>query len=198
MDEDLTSLDPHVVKKTAEETDGEFVRFESTIHPALNADEIETTLSHKRWGIDFPSQHLHPKQKERIAIVSGTLQVSIEGDERTLTEGEEITIPPNTTHRHWNATSHPVRVVWERHPPFRTKEWAESAYVIAQAGHADEEGTPHWLQLAVLVDEYPDESAYLPVLPVGIQKLLFSLLAPIGSLVGYEATHSRNDSATPQ
>ncbi|MFB6073509.1 MAG: cupin domain-containing protein [Haloarculaceae archaeon] len=193
MSDDLASVDPHVVRKGAKETGGDFVRFESTMHPALDADDGDVDLPYNRWGIDFTARHVHPKQKERIEVVSGELQVTLADEKRTLTKGDDVTIPANTPHRHWNATARPVRVVWERHPPFQTEEWVESVYAHAQAGKTDEEGTPGWLQQAVFVDAYPNESPYLTSIPVRLQKLLFSILAPVGRLVGAKATYSREE-----
>jgi hypothetical protein len=42
----------------------------------------------------------------------------------------------------------PIRVVWERHPAFRTEAWAESVDALAQAGKTDDEGVPSPLQIA--------------------------------------------------
>lgn len=113
---------------------------ESTIHPALDADGPPAALPFNRWGIDFQDQHVHPKQTERIEVRSGELQVSVDGDERTLSAGEDVEIPQTTPHRHYTETAEPVRVVWQRSPALRTAEWAKS--VSAQTGAVDEQGTP--------------------------------------------------------
>ncbi|WP_435064861.1 hypothetical protein [Halobaculum sp. EA56] len=78
----------------------------------------------------------------------------------------------------------------------RTEEWAESVYALAQAGKTNEEGAPGLLQSAVIFDEYPDTSVYLTVAPVFVQQAVSSALAPIGRLLGYEATHSRTAGAS--
>ncbi|MFB6119570.1 MAG: cupin domain-containing protein [Halobacteriaceae archaeon] len=192
MTDDLASVNPHVVRQSAAETGGEFVRFESTVHPARDAANA-TELPHERWGIDFAGAHVHPDQTERIEVVAGEIEVRVDGAAETLRVGEEATIPKNTAHRHWNATGDPARVIWERSPPYRTEEWAESVYALAQVGHADAEGTPKWLQLLVLFDEYPDASAYLAGVPASVQRLLALALAPLGRRLGYKGTYHRED-----
>ena len=189
----LTDRNPHVVLQGPAETDGELVRFESTMYPAPEADGNATDLSHERWGLDNDFEHVHPEQEERWEVRSGELRVTFEGTEQTLTEGEEITLPADVPHRHWNPTDEPIRVVWERRPAFETAEWAESVYALAQAGKTDEDGVPSVLQSVVIFDEYSTENPYFATVPVSVQKVAASLLAPVGRLVGYEPTHSRED-----
>lgn len=57
---------------------------------------------------------------------------------------------------------------------------------LAQAGETDADGRPPFLQFAVLQDAYPGH-AYMTNLPVGLQKALFAMLAPIGRQMGYTA-----------
>jgi len=186
----LAEANSHVVPKRAAETDGEFVRFESTMYPASDADGV--TLPHERWGLDNDFEHVHPEQAERWEVRSGELRVAFDGTERTLTEGEDVTLPAGVPHRHWNPTDGPIRVVRERRPAFRTEEWAESVYALAQAGETDD-GVPGPLQSLVLLDEYSTENPYFASVPVVVQKAAASLLSPLGRLAGYEAAHSRSD-----
>ena len=186
----LTDRNPHVVLQGPAETDGDLVRFESTMYPAPEADGNATDLSHERWGLDNDFEHVHPEQEERWEVRSGELRVTFEGTEQTLTEGEEITLPADVPHRHWNPTDEPIRVVWERRPAFETAEWAESVYALAQAGKTDEEGVPNGLQVAVWIDEYPRETAYPTVAPVALQRATSRILAPIGRALGMKAAYS--------
>lgn len=188
---DFSAVNPHVVRKGAAETDGEFVRFESTMYPA--ADAPNPDLPHERWSLDYEFEHVHPEQAERWEVLSGELRVAVDVEARTLTEGETATLPAGVPHRHDNPTDRPIRVVWERRPAFEDAEWAESLYALAQEGAVDQEGVPGPLQLAVITDAYPDESVYSAAVPVGVQKLAFSALAAVGRLAGYEATHERGE-----
>lgn len=190
--QDSSTADPFVVRKSTEETGGEFVRFEATLYPHPGKSASRVDLPHERWGLDNDFEHVNPSQDERFEVLSGKLRVVFDGEERTLTDGDEVTIPANVPHRHWNPTGDPARVIWERRPANRTEEWAESVYALAQAGKTDEDGVPGLLQLAVILDEYPDDT-YPTTMPVGVQKALASILAPLGRAAGYEATHSREE-----
>lgn len=189
--QDIADADPHVVRKSADETGGEFVRFESTMYPASAEGPSDTDLAHEPWGLDNDFEHVHTEQEERLAVVSGELRVVLPGEERTLTEGETVEIPRNTPHRHFNPTDRPTRLTWERRPALRTEEWAETVYAIAQAGETDEDGVPGPLQAAVILDEYAAENPYFASVPVGLQRVLASAVAPIGRLAGVEASRSR-------
>jgi len=188
---DWDDAEPFVVRAGAEETDGEYARFESTMYP--DGPPSESDLAHEPWGLDNDFEHVHPDQEERWAVVSGELRVEVDGEERTLTEGEEVTLPRAVPHRHWNPTDRPIRVVWERRPAHRTAEWAESVYALAQAGVTDAEGVPSLLQVAVWIDAYSAETAYPTVLPVAVQRTLAAMVAPLGRLFGLQATYERTD-----
>lgn len=190
----LADVDPHVVQQTPGETDGEFVRFESTLYP-VEGERAGTDLTHEPWSLDYAVEHLHPDQRERWEVLEGELRVEWDDQERTLTEGEEVWLPADTAHRHFNPADEPARIVWERHPAYRDDEWAESLFALAQAGEVDEDGVPDPLQLAVITDEYEHESVYLSGVPVGLQKVGFSVLAAVGRAAGYEARHTRADVA---
>lgn len=189
---DLTKRDPFEFTKRPEETDGEFLRFEATVHPSAETTGTNESLSHRRFLMDNPDEHIHPRQEEYVEVLSGEYGVAIDGTEHSLTEGEEITLPKNTPHRHWNPTRKPVRVAHEHRPPLQSEAFGEVLYTLAQAGKTDEKGIPNPLQFAVIMDEYAGH-AYTTDLPIGLQKALFRVLGPIGRLAGYEAGYTRED-----
>lgn len=190
-DRDLTDTNPHLVRASASETDGEFVRFESTMYPQDVSEAPD--LPHEPWGLDNDFEHVHPDQTERWEVLVGELRIEVDGEERTLTAGEDATLPADVAHRHWNPTDEPIRVVWERRPAFDDEEWAESVFALAQTGAADEDGVPGPLQIAVWIDTYPGATAYPALLPPGVQRAVASLVAPLGRALGVEATYTRED-----
>lgn len=182
--QDITDLDPCQVTKS--DTAGEYVRFEVTVHPALDADAAEVDLEHERFLIDNPDEHVHPHQKEVIEVFTGEYAVELEGTEHRLTAGEEITVPTNTPHRHWNPTAEPTRVAHEHHPALNSAEHVETMYELAQAGETNEKGIPNPLRFAVVNKAYPGV-VYTTAVPIPVQKALFTILAPFGRLAGYRA-----------
>lgn len=60
--------------------------------------------------------------------------------------------------------------------------------VLAREGKTNAEGTPNLLAMAVFLDAHPD-LVYLSSPPIGVQKILFRLLAPLGRRLGYMADY---------
>jgi len=189
----LAEVDPHRVRKSAAETDGELVRFESTLYPRSTDAPAATALPHEPWSLDYRVEHVHPEQEERWEVLAGELAVTLDGERHTLSAGEEMTLPEGVPHEHWNPGAEPARVVWERRPAHDDEAWAESLFALAQRGEVDENGVPGPLQLAVITDAYPVESVYLASVPVSLQRVGFSVLGAAGRLAGYEATHTRRE-----
>jgi mannose-6-phosphate isomerase-like protein (cupin superfamily) len=183
---DIAADAPFEILKSARETDGDFVRFAFTLHPDSSDGAGVSSLDHEPWVGDNPDEHVHPTQEEHMSVESGSLRVIVGETDRTLTEGEEITLPRNVPHRHFNATGQPARVHLEHRPARRSAELFSTFYALAQAGRADADGLPSPLQFAVLQDAYPDH-AYTTSPPVWMQKGLIALLAPVGRALGYSA-----------
>ena len=49
-----------------------------------------------------PPKHFHPAQDEHFEVLSGSIQVRVEDEERPLAAGEEIDIPRGAVHQIWN------------------------------------------------------------------------------------------------
>ncbi len=186
------NADPFEITKRPADTDGEFVRFEATVHPGLEAEATDVELDHERFLLDNPDEHRHPRQTEVIEVLAGEYAVAIEDTEHRLSEGETITVPQNTPHRHWNPTAKPIRVAHEHHPARESAAHAEAMWALAQAGKTNEKGIPTLLQFAVLNKAYP-ETAYTTAVPIPVQKALFTVLAPLGRLAGYQAAYAKEE-----
>jgi hypothetical protein len=87
---------PGVVLAGAEGTNGEWARFERTIHSSL--DTADTGLEDERCGVDLTMEQDHPEQEENIDVVAGERRVAFLGEMWTVTEGEEGTVPPGDPH----------------------------------------------------------------------------------------------------
>lgn len=186
-----TEAEPFVIEGGPDAEEG-FEGFEVTVHPLPENEAGDSGLTHQRWLIDNPDEHVHPHQDEHIEALAGEYSVDIDGTTHRLSEGEGITVPAGTPHRHWNPTERPVRVHHRHEPPMAVAAHAETMFALAQAGRTNEKGIPSPLQFAVITDSYPD-MAFTTVLPISVQKVLFALLAPIGRLLGYEAEYTRED-----
>lgn len=187
--ENLAAIEPFELIRRGEETDGEFVRVEVTLHPFPDGRENESALPHRRWIVDGIGDHFHPLQEEFFKVRAGELHVVQGETEQTLTAGEEIALPANVPHSHWNPADRPARVLVEHRPARKSDALLETLYTLAQAGKTDETGTPNFLQSMVLQKAYADH-AYAADVPLSAQKALATLFAPIGRLAGYRASYS--------
>ena len=185
----IDDTDPLVVRETPADTDGEYVRFELTLHPCGPADDRVSDLAHSRWSIDFPTEHVHPHQEERWRVLSGALAVAYGDAEDVLADGDSVTLPAGVPHRIWNPIEEPSRVVLEFHPALEAQSLTETLYVLAQNGNTNEKGQLKILQFAVTQAAHSG-NLYLTTLPIGLQKILVTVLAPIGRQVGYRGTYT--------
>jgi quercetin dioxygenase-like cupin family protein len=163
-----------VFRETAEDTGGELLRLDFFVAP----------------GGFLGSEHLHPKQEERIKVLSGTLRCRIGGRERSVGAGEAIDIPPGVAHTLWNESQEEAHALVEYRPALRMETLFETLFGLGRNGKTDEEGTPRLLQGAVMLEEYEDEYR-LARPPLPMQKALLALLAPVGRLLGYQTWYAR-------
>jgi len=182
--------EPLVFEHREDESGESYVRMEVTLHPGT--DTADADLAHHRTLFDIPDRHVHPKQEERFEVIRGEYAIERDGTEHRLTPGDELVVPAGTPHTQRNPTDDPIRVAHEHRPPLNSPAIYESFHALAQTGRTDDEGMPGLLQTAVVVDEYPDHT-YRPSPAVPVQKALFGVLAAVGRLAGYEATHTHDD-----
>lgn len=143
--------------------------------------------------------HVHPIQEEHFKVLSGTLGVQIKDEHRILGEGEEATVAPGTPHSWYNESDQEeVRVLGEVRPALNTELFLETLYGLARDGRTDANGVPNPLQFAVMLDGVNKGEIYLANPPIGVQKAMFALLAPVGKLLGYKDHYPKySEAETP-
>ncbi len=133
-----------------------------------------------------PPPHYHPRQGERMEIVSGRLFARLDGQVLELSPGDVLEIPPGTPHSLWT-DDEPATTRWHTLPALRTREFMRKLYELAAQGRTNAAGVPNLLQVSVLFSAYADEIRLLRP-PAPVQRILFGLLAPAARLLGYRAT----------
>lgn len=161
-----------IFRKTAQDTGGELLEVES----------VYTKPTSSR-----PPVHYHPRQEERFEVLSGRLNILVDGQERTLEEGEILIVPPGVPHEMW-APEAGARVNWQTRPALKTEAFFETVWGLAKDGKVNDKGVPNLLQLALIAREYEDEFR-LASPPWAVQRALFGLLAPVGKLLGYHVRY---------
>ena len=64
----------------------------------------------------------------------------------------------------------------------------EALFALGRAGKTDDHGIPNLLQIAVLLDRYSN-TIYKAGVPVSVQKIGITMLAPIARMLGYKVRY---------
>jgi len=136
--------------ETAHETDGEKVVIEVTVEPN---------------GF-VASPHVHPVQTERFTILEGNVSFWAGREEFTAGPGEQVTVPPKTPHKFWNAGDEPARFVCEVSPALGFAELLETMFALANDGKTNRKGLPNPLRMAVIAYAHRRDvrAPYVPAL----------------------------------
>ncbi len=135
-----------------------------------------------------PAAHVHPKQEEYFEVLDGTLSARVGKRDLTLRPGESFTVPKRTPHTWWNGGDEELHGYVELRPSMNMRDEFEALFALGRAGRTDETGLPNLLQVAVLLDAYPD-TIYRAGLPIPVQKLGIKMLAPVARMLGYRARY---------
>jgi mannose-6-phosphate isomerase-like protein (cupin superfamily) len=122
-----------------------------------------------------PPSHRHPKQVETFSIVEGALCFRISGEERTVSQGQEVVVPQGAFHQVHNPSDQPALAIWETRPALRTAEFFLAMNRAMKGGKAK----PRLRDAAAILSEYRDEFQ-LEKPPLLVQRIVFGCLAPFG------------------
>ena len=165
---------------TSVDTDGEAVVIETVVQPD---------------GF-VAAAHVHPSQSERFAVAEGTLGLEVDGKEMTLEAGDVAVVEPGQAHKFWNEGDEPVRFVCEVRPALQFESLLETMFELAADGKTNRKGMPNPLRLAVIAKAHFD-TVRLPFPPDWMQAAGLAVGAPLGKLLGYEATYEGKDEQVP-
>jgi quercetin dioxygenase-like cupin family protein len=160
-----------VFHQTSSDTGGERVVFETFVQPS---------------GF-VAAAHVHPFQEERFHVLSGSVGFRIGGKRRIAGPGERLVVPPGTAHRFWNDGDGVARFLCEVRPALQFERLIETMFGLAAAGRTNRKGMPNPLQLAVVAHQHFDD-VRLPFPPAWVQRIGLALGAPLGRVLGYQAT----------
>jgi mannose-6-phosphate isomerase-like protein (cupin superfamily) len=157
------------------------------------ADQTNGKLLQIMYAVEKPETkptiplHFHSQCSERFEVVSGRLGVILNDEQHQLGIGEEINIPPGTSHTFWNAGEEALRFITDVRPPGQLQTYWETVFGLAEDGKVGRNGLPNLLQLAVVA---PLADSYPPNVPLPVSRLLVSLFAGIGRMAGYKASYA--------
>lgn len=134
-----------------------------------------------------PPVHVHPRQQQRVEVLDGSVGIQIGRRHAVVGAGARIVVPAGTPHRLWNAGDETAQIVVELTPALRFESLVETLAALAADGHTNAAGIPSPLRLAVIARAHFD-TARLAFPPGPVQRVLFSLAAPLGRAIGGRAT----------
>lgn len=135
-------------------------------------------------------EHIHDACSEHFEVRQGRITFVLDGDERTLTAGDEATVEPGTWHRWWNAGEGEVQARVRIEPALRFEEAILAFWGLCADGHTNAEGRPSPLFGALIATRYRPELRYREP-PDVVQRLVFPALAALGRRRGLERTIDR-------
>lgn len=151
--------------ETAKESQGKLLRLDFSVRPK---------------GA-LPVRHFHPRQDETFEMKRGTLKVEVNGQIRHLQPGERITIPQGAPHQWWNEGDEEANLLVTFAPALNIETFLEQFFGLCNNGKSSADGTPSFLQLMAMVNEY---DLYVAGPPLPIQKLMGIVLGGFARLIG--------------
>ena len=158
--------------QTSADTNGEAVVIECAVQPN-----------------DFvTAAHVHPFQTERLSVISGRLGMKVGRKKLQLERGDVAVVEPGKPHKLWNIGEDELRFVCEMRPARQFESLVETMFALAADGNTNKRGMPNPFRLAVIARAHFD-TVRLPNLPAWLQRVGLALGAPVGRLIGYDATY---------
>ena len=101
-------------------TDGSTIRslLDRSNAPVANHSLAEATIP----AGDATVRHHHRVSEEMYYIVEGTALMEVDGDEREVTEGDAVLIPPGAWHQITASAGGPVRLLCTCAPPWSAED----------------------------------------------------------------------------
>lgn len=135
-------------------------------------------------------EHVHDHCAEHFEVRSGRIAFVLDGVERTLEAGDEVTVAPGTWHRWWNAGEGEVLARVRVEPAMRLAEAILVVWGLCADGHTNAEGRPTPLLGAMVATRYRPEIRFRHP-PDLVQRLLFPPLAALARWRGLQKTLDR-------
>ena len=147
---------------------------------------LKVTLRSKGQTVD---DHIHLKQQETFKMLSGTMTYFLNGQQKDLNPGEEIVLPENKAHNHYNTKNEPAEYIQTIEPGIDVDLFLENLFGMINDGKVKEGKLP-FLQ-AMVTGKYLESPSRLAAIPLGPQNFLINTIGPIARLFGYRAVYKK-------
>lgn len=126
-------------------------------------------------------RHVHPGQDETFLIQTGKLKLEMNGTVKLYGPGDAVTIPKGTPHEWWNNGDGPLQMQVRFSPALKTEIFFEQFFGLARDGKTDEKGSPSFMQIMAMCNEY---RIYIAGPPIFIQRLMGIIVGGVARLTG--------------
>jgi quercetin dioxygenase-like cupin family protein len=159
------------IERTGRETDGELLQIRF---------HIESTTG------DSPPLHVHPDAEESYEVVSGVLDVNVEGDWQEVPAGNTHVVEPGTPHTFRNRE--PVEVINRHRPAMEYEQFFRRFHklVIDEGVTLPPKGFKSFVYLGMLFSAHEKE-----VMTVKPPQFVMNGLSGLGKLLGYRLPDAR-------
>ncbi len=161
-----------VFRKTGRETNGTLLEIECFNPPS---------------GVKEP-EHIHPVQESICEVISGKLHFQVNGKMRIVLPGEVIIIPAGIPHYFWNGGDTEAHHIQRFKPSLKIDTFFRTYFALAREDKLNKKGLPNLFLISLVSLNHQNEIRLVKP-PWALQKIIFSLLAPIGKLLGYKAAY---------
>lgn len=147
---------------------------------------LKVTLKSKGQTVD---DHLHLMQEESFKILSGRMTYFLSGEQHHVNAGEEVVLPRNKAHNHYNTDDEPAVYIQTITPGIDVDLFLENLFGMINDGKVKNGKLP-FLQ-AMVTGKYLESPSRLASIPIGPQNFLINTLGPLARLLGYRAIYQK-------
>lgn len=153
------------ITRSTEETNGDYLEMRF---------EIETATG------DSPPLHIHPHAEESYEVLSGVLEVNVEGEWKQVPAGEKHSVPPGTSHTFRN--KEPVELINVHKPALAHEQFFRRFHrlVTEQGVRLPPNNFKSLVLLGMLFSDHEQE-----VISVKPPQFVMRSLAVLGRILGY-------------
>lgn len=147
-----------------------------------------------KWSLKSKGQtvddHIHLLQEESFKILSGRMTYLLDGEVHYAKAGEEVILPKNKPHNHYNTDDEPVEYIQTVTPGIDVDLFLENLIGMTNDGFVKNGKLP-FLQ-AMVTGKYLDSPSRLAAIPMGLQNVLMNILGPMARTFGYRAIYKKH------
>ncbi len=130
---------------------------------------------------EIPLEHFHPDVEQEIAVSSGEMHITVNGEHVVIKAGESATAPKGALHFQWNPCDEEAVAIETYRSAGRNHDFFRTLFGLARDGHTDAYGMPSMFMRAAIFTEFRDT-----IRPAAVNtRLVIALLAPISWLLGH-------------